>query len=132
MVHLLLDFYDCSFEVLNDRKGVEELLRQVVQQAGLTLLALYSHQFTPYGLSAIALISESHISIHTWPEEGYLCLDVFTCGDPAKTELVAKVCEEYFKPKRITVHRVPRAIQKSSVRSFFNDTRPLLSRESPV
>ena len=78
--HLILDLWDA--EGLDDRAHIEATLRACVADAGATLLHLHLHRFTPQGgISGVAVLAESHVSIHTWPEHRYAALDVFMCGD---------------------------------------------------
>ena len=84
--HLLLDCWDAS--QLDDLQHIEAALRKAVDVSGATLLHIHLHHFTPNGgVSGVAVLAESHISIHTWPERDYAALDVFMCGDtePKKT-----------------------------------------------
>ena len=77
--HLLIDLWDGRN--LDDRTVVERALREAVSAAGATLLKIDLHTFTPTGgVTGVAILAESHMSIHTWPEEGYAALDIFVCG----------------------------------------------------
>lgn len=78
--HLLLDGYGSDPERLNDRKLVEQALRSAIEAGGVTILKLSSHSFEPQGVTGYALLTESHISIHTWPEHRYFTADLFFCG----------------------------------------------------
>ncbi len=78
--HFILEMYDCPPERLDDVACVLDALRTAAQKARSTLLAESHHRFDPQGVTAVALLAESHISIHTWPELGYAAADVFTCG----------------------------------------------------
>jgi S-adenosylmethionine decarboxylase len=85
--HCISDLYGCSHKKLDDESFIREALVQAAERSGATLLSLTSHKFQPQGVTALALLSESHISIHTWPELGYAAVDAFTCGthtDPKK------------------------------------------------
>lgn len=84
--HCLLELYDCPAILLNDRCLIEQLLTDAAQIARSTLLTLTSQAFQPQGVTALALLAESHISIHTWPETGYAAVDVFTCGQHTRPE----------------------------------------------
>jgi S-adenosylmethionine decarboxylase len=79
--HCILELYNCDRQKLNDEGVLRTVIRQAAAEAGATLLALISHQFEPQGVTGLALLAESHMSIHTWPESGYAAVDVFTCGD---------------------------------------------------
>ena len=79
-VHLLIDLYNAPR--LDDIGYIEEVLRDCVTAAGATLLHIHLHHFTPNGgVSGVAVLAESHISIHSWPEHNFAALDVFMCGD---------------------------------------------------
>ncbi|MEQ9518604.1 MAG: adenosylmethionine decarboxylase [Parvibaculum sp.] len=104
--HLIVDLVEASR--LDDIAHIDEVLRECVTVAGATLLHLHLHHFTPNGgVSGVAVLAESHISIHTWPEVGYAALDVFMCGD-AKPELAIDVLRKAFNPSDIKVDNLRR------------------------
>lgn len=84
--HYMAELYDCPFDLLNDRAFITQSLREAVEHGNAELLHEVSHQFTPQGVTALGLLAESHISVHTWPEHGYAACDVFTCGQRADAE----------------------------------------------
>jgi len=93
--HLLLDCWDAS--QLDNIEHIEKALRSAIEVSGATLLHIHLHHFTPNGgVSGVAVLAESHISIHTWPERDYAALDVFMCGDtqPLNTISVFKAAFE--------------------------------------
>ena len=99
--HLIIDLWDA--EDLDDPVAVELALRRAATAAGATLLHLHLHRFTPNGgVSGVAVLAESHISIHTWPERGYAALDAFMCGE-ADPHRVLPVLESAFRPGRVEV-----------------------------
>jgi S-adenosylmethionine decarboxylase len=79
--HYLLNLYGCSFVLLNDEKCLVDLLENAAAASGATVIQTIFKKFEPQGVTVICLLSESHISIHTWPEEGKAAVDVYTCGD---------------------------------------------------
>jgi S-adenosylmethionine decarboxylase len=104
--HLIVDLWGARR--LDDLEHVEEALRQAVEAARATLLHVHLHHFTPNGgISGVAVLAESHISIHTWPERSYAALDVFMCGsaDPQKA---IPVLDRFFNPARIEVDELRR------------------------
>lgn len=104
--HLLIDVREA--EGLDDLKLIEKTMKECVEAAGATLLTIDLHHFTPNGgISGVAILAESHISIHSWPEYGYAALDVFMCGDaqPAKAVPVLK---RAFNAGRVDVEEVRR------------------------
>lgn len=99
--HLLIDIWDASR--LDDLEHVEETLREAVKEVGATLLRIDLHHFTENGgISGVAVLAESHMSIHTWPECGYAALDVFVCGDCDPYKAVP-VLKRAFKPSTVQV-----------------------------
>ncbi len=79
-VHCILELRGCPFELLDDEKFIRRSLTQAAKKAHSELIQLTSHKFSPQGVTALGLLTESHISIHTWPEAGYAAVDCFTCG----------------------------------------------------
>ena len=99
--HLIIDLWDAR--PLDDLALMEATLRRSVDAAGATLLHIHLHHFTPNGgISGVAVLAESHISVHTWPERNYAAFDVFMCGD-ARPEAAVDVLEAAFQPGRLTV-----------------------------
>ena len=88
--HLLLELYGCDYEKLNDESFLRCTLNRAAKLANATVLNLISNKFEPQGVTAIALLSESHISIHTWPESNYSAVDIFTCGQNMLPELASQ------------------------------------------
>jgi len=89
--HLLIDLWEASN--LTDPEYIEDALRRAAEEAGATVLSVHLHQFSDTGgVSGVAILAESHISIHTWPERDFAALDVFMCGtcDPHKALPVLK------------------------------------------
>ena len=82
--HCILELYGCPFEILNDEQHVKNAIVEASQEAMSTLLNISTHSFDPHGVTALGLLAESHISVHTWPELGYAAVDIFTCGQTAK------------------------------------------------
>ncbi len=104
--HLIVDLWGA--ERLDDLPHVEATLRDAVTAAKATLLHIHLHHFTPnHGISGVAVLAESHISIHTWPENGYAALDVFMCGD-AEPQATIAVLREAFQPERLAVEEILR------------------------
>ena len=100
-IHLIVDLYEA--EGLDDRGRIEKALRDCVEAAGATLLHLHLHRFTPNGgISGVAVLAESHISIHSWPEYGYAALDVFMCGE-TRPHAAVEVLRAAFRPGRLVV-----------------------------
>ncbi|RLA45770.1 MAG: adenosylmethionine decarboxylase [Gammaproteobacteria bacterium] len=78
--HLIVDYWDCDADLLNDAAALCALINEAAYAAGATVMSTHSHQFGHQGVTAIAILAESHISIHTWPETRYAGVDIYTCG----------------------------------------------------
>jgi S-adenosylmethionine decarboxylase proenzyme len=76
----MLDMVGGSFDKLNDEKYLRQATLNIIKETKMTLLGIQSHKLEPQGVSVVALLAESHLSIHTWPEHGSALIDVFTCG----------------------------------------------------
>jgi S-adenosylmethionine decarboxylase len=94
--HCILELYACDCAKLDDEDFVRAALSNAALRAGATLLNLISHHFQPHGVTGLALLAESHISFHSWPESGYAAVDVFTCGDHTMPESACRVLVEEF------------------------------------
>jgi len=89
--HCILELYGCDSARLDDEAFLRDTITAAAKRAGATLLNLITHAFEPQGVTGLALLAESHISIHTWPESGYAAVDVFTCGDHTMPERACAV-----------------------------------------
>src|SRR5262245_19087610 len=122
-VHLIVDLYDA--ERLDDLDHIETTLRRCVDAAGATLLHVHLHHFEPNGgISGVAVLAESHISIHSWPEARYAAMDVFMCGN-AKPERCVPVLREAFRPRRVAVSEILRG--KTDDRDRMSEVRCQMS-----
>ncbi len=100
-IHLLLDLWEAKH--LDDIKHIEEAMRQCVKACGATLLHIHLHHFSSSGgVSGVAVLAESHISVHTWPERDYAAFDIFMCGE-AQPENAIPVLKRAFYPGRMEV-----------------------------
>lgn len=99
--HLIIDLWGC--EGIDDIDRIDRAMRECVEAAGATLLHIHLHHFTPNsGVSGVAVLAESHISVHSWPECGYAAFDVFMCGD-AEPHKAVDVLKAAFGPSRVKV-----------------------------
>jgi S-adenosylmethionine decarboxylase len=101
--HLILDLYGCDPELLNNYEMLEEWLQTALLMAKATILRIIGEKFKPQGVTLLALLAESHASVHTWPEMEYCAIDLYTCGattdgkkaaDFLKYKLKAQLSEE--------------------------------------
>lgn len=91
--HCLLELTGCPPQLLNDEQMLRQALTDAAAASGSTLLHLTSHAFSPCGVTAVGLLAESHLSIHTWPEQGYAAVDIFTCGAACDPEAACRLLQ---------------------------------------
>ena len=106
--HILLELYKCDYEKLNDESFLRCTLNRAAKLANATVLNLISNKFEPQGVTAIALLSESHISIHTWPESNYSAVDIFTCGKNMMPELASQYLIESLNSEEYSLRVIDR------------------------
>ena len=107
--HILLDAWDISVKLLNDPEYVEAALIGAVAACEATLIDVCVHKFSPHGVTAMAVLAESHISIHTWPEYGYIGVDLFFCGS-GNPERAVEYLAQSFEMKEIRVEKLARGL----------------------
>jgi len=95
--HFLLNLYGCSSIPLNDEHFLIDLMENAAIISGASVLKTISHKFSPQGVTAICLLSESHISIHTWPEQNKAAVDCYTCGN-CNPKIGCDIIIEQLKP----------------------------------
>jgi len=101
-LHIIADLYQCQSGTLEKSSCGKKILQKAVEESGLAVVSINSHQFAPAGYTASAVLKESHISIHTWPELGTVLLDIFTCGDEKKGFAAFAALVQAFAPKKIS------------------------------
>ena len=108
--HLILDLYDCDQALLDDYEELERLLGVALNMAGAKILRIFGEKFKPQGVTLLALLAESHASIHTWPEIGYAAVDLYTCGDTTKTDRAANFLKKKLGAKSTEEKELVRSI----------------------
>jgi S-adenosylmethionine decarboxylase len=106
--HLTVDMYGCSFETLNNIEFIKTSIISAIQEANMTLLDLISYKFEPQGLTVLALLAESHMSIHTYPELGYAAVDIFSCGDNSRPDKAISALKRFLKPEKTKTTNIKR------------------------
>jgi S-adenosylmethionine decarboxylase len=99
--HLMASYVGCDAAALSDRAGLMAAMRAAVKASGATLLNSIEHSFSPAGMTAVMLLSESHASIHTYPEHGACFVDLFTCGRLCSAERFDTVLRAYLRPQSV-------------------------------
>ena len=108
--HVVAELNGLSFEILNDAGYLADLLKRAIEYAGLTLLSVHTHKYEPQGVTVLAIIAESHLMIHTWPEYGYASVDIYTCGRKTKPMNACEYIVKALKSERQRILKMERGI----------------------
>ena len=111
MKHILFTLKGCPFEPLDDEQNIKMILYNATKESKSTLLNLATHKFDAQGVTGFAMLAESHISIHTWPEKGMAVCDVFTCGETAEPEKAVEYMKEQLKATDIVSNTFERSLE---------------------
>ena len=111
--HLIIDLHDCknSFST-DDHHLTESLLRKMAKIVGANDLEYSYHSFKPHGITATLILSESHISIHTYPNERKIFVDIFTCGDVCNPLKAIDILKDFFEPQLVVSRLIKRGEKK--------------------
>jgi spermidine synthase len=120
--HAICELWGASH--LDSVERAEHALRAGAAAGGVTLIDVFVHQFSPHGVSGIAVIAESHLSLHTWPELGYVAADLFTCGEHVDMEAIIDVLRESFEAEQVDVRFLERGIPPELTARRFEEYEP--------
>ena len=102
MKHILFDLEECPYDLLDDERFVRNSLFHASIASNSEIIKVDFHKFYPQGVTGYALLADSHLSIHTWPEKGIAKCDIFTCGTKSKPEKAVEYLIEAFKATKST------------------------------
>jgi S-adenosylmethionine decarboxylase len=97
--HVILDLFGCEYDLLDNKDQLESILTHASLAAGCTILNTFGYKFEPQGVTVVVTLSESHISVHTVPQENKAWVDIFTCGDHAMPTRALTIILEQLHPK---------------------------------
>lgn len=117
--HYIAEASGCTPEIIGKVETVEQILVRAAEVAKVTIWSISFHRFSPNGVSGVVVISESHLSVHTWPEYGYVALDIFTCGNDAKPEAAVEYAIKEFGATSMHITEVTRGLEEGD-RQFFH------------
>jgi len=110
--HLTIDMYGCNYDHLNNLEFIKTAMLAAIKETNLTLLDLVGHQTEPQGLTVIALLGQSHISIHTFPEQSYAAIDIFSYGDYTCPDKALTAFKKILRPEKTRMTNIMRGLQK--------------------
>jgi spermidine synthase len=124
--HILLELFGCDPSLLNDASYIEQSMVKAAMKAGFTVINSTFHHFSPYGVSGVVVIQESHLSIHTWPEYSFAAVDLFTCGEFCDPGLARESLQSSLAPERVEAREIQRGradqLPESSSPASFPET----------
>jgi S-adenosylmethionine decarboxylase proenzyme len=109
--HILIEYYGCPPERLNDPARIREAMLEAARRARATIVTDVFHRFNPHGVSGVVVIAESHVAIHTWPEHGCASVDVFSCGNTMEP----RVIEGFLRQALGAAHSERREIERGVI-----------------
>lgn len=110
--HYIVEASGCEPDIISSVSRVENVLVRAAEVAKVQIWSISFHRFQPHGVSGVVVISKSHLSVHTWPEYGYVALDIYTCGEQSKPEVAVEYALENFKATSVHVTEVSRGLQE--------------------
>lgn len=126
----MVEYWGCDGEVLNDLAAVEEAMRRAAKAAGAVVVASVFQPFEPQGVTGVVVLEESHLSVHTWPEDGYAAVDFFTCGECAP-ERAHAILRDAFHAEESELLRVRRG-QRQALHSLSVEGRVVEHRGDAI
>ncbi|WP_257352143.1 adenosylmethionine decarboxylase [Pseudalkalibacillus decolorationis] len=111
--HIVIDAYGCREEILNNMDKLEELLTAAINSLGMEIISSKFHLFQPQGVTGTIVISTSHFSIHTWPENGYVAMDLYTCGNYDLWPQVENILKQ-INAEKVTLYEIKRGEERAN------------------
>ncbi len=106
--HLILETWGCCKDIIDDADVVKGILIKATESIKATLVNVVCHRFSPYGVTGVAILAESHISVHTWPEYAYAAVDIFICDSTINPQDAASFITQAFHAKEISLLELKR------------------------
>lgn len=115
---LIAELWDCNIDILNDIELVERIFVDAALKAGAEIREVAFHQFAPHGVSGVVIISESHLTIHSFPEHAYASIDVYTCGDKIDPNVAVEYIARSLESKISEKMEIPRGMGPVKANQF--------------
>lgn len=116
--HVIAELWGCNIDLLNDMERLEKTFVNAALKAGAEIREVAFHKFAPMGVSGVVIISESHLTIHSFPEHGYASIDVYTCGDIIDPNVAVDFIEEELEAKTTEKLEVPRGMGAIQIKNI--------------
>ncbi|GAB2569913.1 adenosylmethionine decarboxylase [Gracilibacillus alcaliphilus] len=112
--HVIADLWECNVDILNDLEQLEKIFVNAALHAGAEVREVAFHQFAPLGVSGVVIISESHVTVHSFPEHGYASIDVYTCGNQIDPHQIVERLKESLEPKQVSKQELQRGVRTAT------------------
>lgn len=113
--HVAIDTWGVEFDLLNNAEVLQHHMVEAAEACGATVLSVQSRQFDPQGATVLVLLSESHLSIHTYPERGFAALDCYTCGETVDPEVAIEYMVKILNPEKTYARKLIRGVGEMEV-----------------
>ncbi|NMO95291.1 adenosylmethionine decarboxylase [Paenibacillus lemnae] len=113
--HVAVDTWGVDFELLNNAEYLQTQMVEAAEACGATVMSVQSKQFEPQGATVLVLLSESHLSIHTYPERGFAAIDCYTCGETVDPQLAIDYLVSALKPEKCYAKKLVRGLGELTV-----------------
>lgn len=113
--HIVVDVWGVDFALLNNVDFLQKIMKDAGERCLATVLSVAYEKFDPYGGTVIVILSESHLSIHTYPEKGFAAIDCYTCGKNTKPKIAINYLIDMLKPKEKYTKTLIRGLKKIEV-----------------
>lgn len=108
--HYIIELIECDSKKLQYTESVETIFMEAARRSNATIIDHFFHQFSPFGVTGLISISESHFTIHTWPEAGYAAVDIFSCSNKMDIKLAISIMKKKFSAKKVKIKKIIRGI----------------------
>ncbi|CCQ97257.1 S-adenosylmethionine decarboxylase proenzyme [[Clostridium] ultunense Esp] len=123
--HVAIDTWGVDYTLLNDAEWLKHQLVEAAEMAGATVLGVQERQFEPQGATVLVMLSESHISIHTYPEKGFAALDCYTCGETVDPQVAIDYLVSVLKPEKVYGKKIIRGAGEMEVTEAVKELAPV-------
>ena len=125
--HILAEYIGCEPGILNDVTRIEAILLEAAEEAEATVVNSTFHHFSPFGVSGVVVIAESHFAIHTWPEYGFAAVDLFTCGETVDPGIAQSYLEKALQAQSCESKEITRGNKEILPKTGFQLTESISS-----
>jgi len=131
--HIIAELSQCNPDALRSLTKVKRSMVEAAKRANAEIREIKFHRFSPEGVSGVIIIAESHLAIHTWPENEYAAFDIYTCGDTTNPEKAYQYLIEVFEAKKVVITTIERGIEAPTEAYVhrFNPTETIESAPLP-